>query len=122
MQPYPTQAELLARASCIEGSEPGRHADMGIRAMIGAKATAGIMLVLLLIPTDALAQSRTFYGAIRQGHWPLDHRQRRRDHNLRRGWPGDRPHVHKRQPDDDLRQRWAPRRHCHDNQTTGQMT
>ena len=83
--------------------------------------TAPIVLAMLM-PTEVQAQSRTFYGA--------DGRVTGRSITgsggsttiYDAGWPGDRPHVHKRQPDDDLRQRWSPRRHRHDNQTTGQMT
>jgi hypothetical protein len=61
--------------------------------------TAPIVLALLM-PTDALAQSHTFYGW--QGHWTLDHRQQRCDDVLRRERQGYRAIFHKRQPDDDL--------------------
>jgi YD repeat-containing protein len=58
-----TRRRDLTKLSTKQLKTEFEHADMGIRAMIGAKATAGIMLVLLLIPTDAMAQSRSFYGA-----------------------------------------------------------
>jgi hypothetical protein len=97
-----------------------RQSDPAPSMTTSMKAIAAIELMLK--STEALAQSRTFYGA--------DGRVTGRSITGSSGATtiyGADGRVtgrtfHKRQPDDDLRQRWAPRRHCHDNQTTGQMT
>ena len=84
-----------------------------------AEGIAGLAIALaLLMPTDALAQSRTFYGVDGRvtGRSATDSggsttfRQRQHCRAI----------FHKRQPDDDLRQRRSPRRHRHEI-TNGQM-
>ena len=82
---------------------------------------AGAAVALaLLIPTDALAQSRTFYDASGR----VTGRSITGSGGSTTIYGADGRVTGRTSTsgnhDDDLRQRWSPHRHCHDNQA-GQM-
>jgi hypothetical protein len=88
-----------------------------------AEGIAGLAIALaLLMPTDALAQSRTFYDASGRVSGRSITGSSGSTHSLRRERARHGPRVHQQQlHDDDLRQRRLPRRHRHEI-TNGQMT
>ena len=95
---YPTQTDLTAR----------------LKWLVGAKAMA--IVLALLMPTQVLAQSRTFYGADGRvsGRSITGSNGSTTSYDAKRSRHG--PLDHKRQFDDDLRQRNG----CHVG-TTRQM-